>query len=119
MENKINQKKGGRPQRPNGLTVVVRIRMTQKDFEICKEKAQQANLPLSKFARIMLREGRVFNTFSKEIQGYLKILIGMSNNLNQLTRLSHTYSLTNLEQQVQEIAYHIKAIIDQYNIKNN
>lgn len=67
MENKTNQKKGGRPQSPNGLTIVVRIRMTQKDFDVFKEKAHQANLPLSKFARIMLREGRVVNTFSKEL----------------------------------------------------
>jgi hypothetical protein len=52
---KSNQsKKGGRPIRPDGLAIVIRIRMTQEDFDMCKEKAQQANLPLSKFARIMI-----------------------------------------------------------------
>jgi hypothetical protein len=49
MENQINQKKE-EDLKPNGLTIVLRIRMTQEDFDICKEKAQQANLPLSKFA---------------------------------------------------------------------
>jgi hypothetical protein len=90
--------------------------MTQEDFDMCKEKAQQANLPLSKFARIMILDKNHINTFSHESAKLRSTLIGMANNLNQLTKLAHTYSLTNLEKETLEVYAKIITLIDQYYI---
>lgn len=118
MENKTNQKKRGRPKNPNGQTLRIRIRMTKEDFDRCKENARRANLPLSKFARIMILDGKHINTFSHESDKLRSTFIGMANNLNQLTKLAHTYSLTNLEKETQEVYVKIITLIDQYYINN-
>lgn len=117
MENQIKQKKAGRPIKHNGLTIILTIRMTKEDFDSCKQKAEQANISIASYIRNIARDGVIINTFSKESTNHRTALIGIANNLNQLVKLAHTYSLTNLEKEAGETHANVKEIIDYYKIK--
>lgn len=58
------------------------IRISPKDKVIVKELAEKCSLPLSEYARKLLLNGKIILVDTEQ----KKILNGLANNLNQLTR---------------------------------
>lgn len=112
-----DKRKGGRPIKSKPLNQRLRIRMSESDINRCTENANRANLSLSEYVRGILVDGRVTNLFSEQEQKDKIQLIGMANNLNQLTQLAHTYSLPNLAKEAREVLNAIRNLLDRYHTK--
>lgn len=75
----------------------ISLRVTEVESEKYKEKAKIAGLNLSDYIRELFENGQVIlseksltdSNKTVEINQKLKLLIGMGNNLNQLTKYTH------------------------------
>jgi hypothetical protein len=116
MEEISKSKAGGRPVKIDKLSKRVRVRMSEKDMIQCRKKAQQANLSLPEYIRVIVVKGKVSNIFSDEEQQHKIQLIGMANNLNQLTKEAHTYGLVSVEHDLKESLRDVREILDRYKL---
>ena len=86
-----NRKKGGRP--PTGrvrkLSKSVTVKFSKPSYEALKLRARKANRKLAEYIRESALNGEVVSGHNTETVAIAKNLIGMANNLNQLTKLSH------------------------------
>lgn len=78
----------------------VEIRVSQKEKTDIENQAKKLGLGVSEYARQFLIKGYVFQPLNSEVENEKKVeenqsfldkktLIGLANNLNQLTRYSH------------------------------
>lgn len=91
---KQNRKKGGRP--PTGrihkLSKSVTVKFSKPSYEALRLRARKANRKLAEYIRESALNGEVVSGHNAETIAIAKNLIGMANNLNQLTKLSHQAS---------------------------
>ena len=84
-----DKKKGGRP--PTGrvrkLSKSVTVKFSKPSYEALR--ARKANRKLAEYIRESALNGEVASGHNAETVAIAKNLIGMANNLNQLTKLSH------------------------------
>lgn len=87
----IKQKntKGGRPKKTIRRERTTGIRFTKTEHFIVKEKASKAGLKITVYVRQMAIQGTVKSRMSEEESRFVRQLVGMSNNLNQLTKSCH------------------------------
>lgn len=73
------------------------LRLDDKEFELLKAKAEGFGLPLAKFVRVSLlglpKPAKRIHDLPVVDPTLLRQLIGIGNNVNQLTRYAHTVSL--------------------------
>ncbi len=65
------------------------IRLTKPEYFIVKHKAQKARLKISAYVRFMAINGKVMQRLNEEERHFVRQLVGISNNLNQLTKKAH------------------------------
>ena len=86
-----DKKKGGRP--PTGrvrkLSKSVTVKFSKPSYEALRLRARKANRKLAEYIRESALNGEVVSGHNTETVAIAKNLIGMANNLNQLTKLSH------------------------------
>jgi len=86
-----DKKKGGRP--PTGrvrkLSKSVTVKFSKPSYEALRLRARKANHKLAEYIRESALNGEVASGHNAETVAIAKNLIGMANNLNQLTKLSH------------------------------
>ena len=86
-----DKKKGGRP--PTGrihkLSKSVTVKFSKPSYEALRLRARKANRKLAEYIRESALNGEVVSGHNTETIAIAKNLIGMANNLNQLTKLSH------------------------------
>ena len=86
-----DKRKGGRP--PTGrvrkLSKSVTVKFSKPSYEALKLRARKANRKLAEYIRESALNGEVVSGHNAETVAIAKNLIGMANNLNQLTKLSH------------------------------
>ena len=86
-----DKKKGGRP--PTGrihkLSKSVTVKFSKPNYEALRLRARKANRKLAEYIRESALNGEVVSGHNAETVAIAKRLIGMANNLNQLTKLSH------------------------------
>ena len=80
---------------------ILKFRVSENDILDLEMKARMAGLSVSEYVRKRAFDYEVKENLSPETR---KVLVGIGNNLNQLTRLAHTGSLDILT---------IRAIIEQ------
>ena len=114
MEKITKHNTGGRPPKMLKLSKRIRLRMSENDINLCMKKAQQVKLSLPEYIRTIVLKGKVTNLFSDEEQQAKLQLIGMANNLNQLTKEAHTYGLVSVENEVKESLRGVREILDRY-----
>jgi len=85
----VKRKKAGRPTKRVKKEVKVTIRLSRQDHFIVREKATNAGLKMSAYIRKVSIETRILPRLTEEERDAVKHLIGMSNNLNQLTKACH------------------------------
>jgi len=93
MEKKRRPWKGGRPAKIIKRKLVIGVRLTTEEHFIVKQKAEKAGLSFSRYLREMGIKGEVKKRLTEEDRQIVLHIIGMSNNLNQLTKLAHQQGL--------------------------
>lgn len=81
--------KGGRPKKLVKRERTTGVRFTKLEHFIVREKASKAGLKLTAYVRQMAIHGMVKTRLTEEESCFVRQLIGMSSNLNQLTKNAH------------------------------
>ena len=81
--------KGGRPKVRVRRETHVKVRMTATDRFMIAAKAKDAGMRLSDWIRAAARAAKVVARLRPEDLQIMRMLTGMANNLNQLTKLAH------------------------------
>lgn len=85
--------KGGRPVKKIKREKIIMVRLSKTDHFIIEGKANKAGIKISDWFRQAAKAGKVTPRISPEDLKVFRVLAGMANNLNQLTRLSHEQGL--------------------------
>ena len=84
-----NKKPGGRPAKTITKDIRAAIRFSKTEHFIVRQKALKAGLKVSVYIRQIAIEGLVTNRLSEEERHFVRQLIGVSYNLNQLAKNSN------------------------------
>lgn len=105
--------KGGRPPKAIRRSVSLLIRFTPMEKLLIDGKAKKAGLKTSEWIRSAAKSARIVQRLTPEQLGYLKMLSGLANNLNQLTRLAHASGLLSLAGQCRALFADVKEVLTQ------
>jgi len=81
-------KKAGRPAKTIKKDIRTAVRFRKAEFFVIRQKGTRAGVKPSAFIRQKAIEGVVSNKLSEEDRHFVRQLIGMANNLNQLAKNS-------------------------------
>lgn len=113
---KQNRKKSGRP--PTGrihkLSKSVTVKFSKPSYEALRLRARKANRKLAEYIRESALNGEVVSGHNAETVAIAKNLIGMANNLNQLTKLSHQRGFHETHVYVMDLLKKLKVILCEY-----
>ena len=111
-----DKKKGGRP--PTGrihkLSKSVTVKFSKPNYEALRLRARKAKRKLAEYIRESALNGEVVSGHNAETVAIAKNLIGMANNLNQLTKLSHQRGFHETHVYVMDLLRKLKAILCEY-----
>ena len=109
-----DKKKGGRP--PTGrvrkLSKSVTVKFSKPSYEALRLRARKANRKLAEYIRESALNGEVVSGHNAETVAMN--LIGMANNLNQLTKLSHQRGFHETHVYVVDLLRRLKSILGEY-----
>ena len=107
-----DKRKGGRPPtgRVHKLSKSVTVKFSKPSYEALKLRARKANRKLTEYIRESALNGEVVSGHNTETVAIAKNLIGMANNLNQLTKLSHQRGFHETHVYVVDLLRRLKAI---------
>ncbi|MGN6340042.1 MAG: plasmid mobilization protein [Ginsengibacter sp.] len=88
-EETITTRSGGRPKKSVKRDIVKGVRFTKAEFYVAKQKAAKAGIGISSFIRQMAINGKIKPLLDEEERQFVRQLIGIANNLNQLTKKGH------------------------------
>ncbi len=89
---------GGRPRKTEKRNIIKGIRFTKTEYEIIQQKAKSINVGDTSYIRQMSLQEKVNSKMDEEERLFARQLIGMANNLNQLTKKAHQEGLFSLIQ---------------------
>ena len=108
-----DKRKGGRP--PTGrvrkLSKSVTVKFSKPSYEALRLRARKANRKLAEYIRESALNGEVVSGHNAETVAIAKNLIGMANNLNQL---SHQRGFHETHVYVVDLLRRLKAILGEY-----
>ena len=84
---------GGRPKQMIKRESATGVRFTKAEYFIIQQKASRAGMKITTYIREMALNGKVTATINEEERQFVRQLIGISNNLNQLTKKGHQEGL--------------------------
>ena len=103
----------GRPEKEKTkLSCSINLKLTEKDFNSVKEKAERLGMKATQYAREMVLKGSVRLRFSLEELDLMRKLSGMANNLNQIAKQANKSGLANTAMEVISITTKIKKLLD-------
>ncbi|WDF69597.1 plasmid mobilization relaxosome protein MobC [Sphingobacterium oryzagri] len=91
----IKQKRG-RPKKAITRSISLVVRITPIERMLIEGKAKNAGLQISDWFRQSAKTSVIRPRLSKEEAGFLRMMSGIANNLNQLTKLAHKSGLVSL-----------------------
>ena len=95
--------RGGRPKKVIKRDAVLVVRLTQIERMLIAGRAREAGMSPSEWFRKSAKTARVMARFSPEDAANLRMLSGMANNLNQLTKLAHQEGLLSVQRRCREL----------------
>ncbi|RYY26220.1 MAG: plasmid mobilization relaxosome protein MobC [Sphingobacteriaceae bacterium] len=95
--------KGGRPKKVIKRDAVLVVRLTQIERMLIAGRAREAGMSPSEWFRKSAKSAKVMARFSAEDAATLRMLSGMANNLNQLTKLAHQEGLVSVQDRCREL----------------
>ncbi len=81
--------KNGRPKKAVRKEIIRSIRFSKTEYFIVKQNASRSGLKITAYVRQMALQGKIISRLSEEERQLVRQLIGMANNLNQLTKKGH------------------------------
>ncbi|WP_197285468.1 plasmid mobilization relaxosome protein MobC [Pedobacter sp. R20-19] len=116
MEERLNaaKSKGGRPVKKIKREKIIMVRLSKTDHFIIEGKANKAGIKISDWFRQAAKAGKVSPRISPEDLKVFRMLAGMANNLNQLTKLSHEQGLLVFQKKCRELMGKIHKLINNY-----
>lgn len=96
-ENKKKFNKGGRPRKVVKKTKRISIACALSDLKVVQYKAKEHQLKISQYGLKLMLEEPLPKKISIELMNEIRILTNMSNNLNQLTKITHINGSVGLE----------------------
>ena len=84
---------GGRPRKIIKRESATGVRLTKAEYFAVKQKALKAGMRVTGYIREMALNGNVVARTSEEERHFIRQLIGISNNLNQLAKKAHQEGL--------------------------
>lgn len=86
-------RKNGRPKKQVKKEIIKSIRFSKAEYFIIKQKASKAGTKITFYIRQMAVEGKIISRLNDDERLFVRQLIGMANNLNQLTKKGHQEGL--------------------------
>jgi hypothetical protein len=86
---RVKRKKAGRPAKTIKKEIRACVRFTRPEYFTIKEKAAKAGLKVSAYIRQVAIYATVTPRLTDEERKFVRQLIGMANNLNQLAKSCH------------------------------
>ena len=89
--NQDNKKPKGRPAVAEGkrLSKAVTVKFSKKDYEILRTRSRKANRRLAEYIRESALQSEAVHTCTEMDLKEYRTLVGLANNLNQLTKMAH------------------------------
>ncbi len=116
MEDKRKIKARGRPKASSlhKLTKSVTVKFSKPDYERLLRRSRQANRTLAEYIRDSAFEAQIVAKHSTEEATTMRNLVGIANNLNQLTKLSHQMGFYRTNEMITALLHKLKEIMQQY-----
>jgi hypothetical protein len=108
---KTTRKKGGRPPKKIKRCHIYMIRLTDLEQFTIATKAKNAGTTISDFFRKSAQKAKVISRLSNDEVGYMRVLAGMANNLNQLTHLAHVNGLLSVQRNCRTLMAEINELL--------
>ena len=91
IRNQDKKKHGGRPTVADGkrLSKVVTVKFSMKDYELLKVRSKKANKRMAEFVHESALQSEVVQPRTEADMKEYRTLVGLANNLNQLTKMAH------------------------------
>lgn len=90
---KKKEKKAGRPEKIIKKEIRACVRFSKTEYFVIREKASKAGQKVSEYMRHIAINGQVKPRLADEEREFIRQLIRMANNLNQLTKACHQQGL--------------------------
>ena len=113
--NEKQRNKGGRPIKKIKRESHIRVRLTSSEHFLISEKSTKAGMRISDWFRRSALRSKVLSRMSADDLKNLRMLSGMANNLNQLTRLAHSQGLLVVERRCRELLVLIDNVLKTMN----
>ena len=107
--------KGGRPKKVIKRTCILVIRLTSTELMLIKGKAKEAGHTLSSWVRQASKRANIVVRLTPSDMGYLRMLAGVANNLNQMTHLAHKEGLLYHQRNCREVVSKISELLNRLN----
>ena len=105
------KKKVGRPVKAVKKEVRACVRFTRPEYFIIKEKAANAGMTTSFYMREVAIHAQVTTQLTEEERQFVRQLIGMANNLNQLAKSCHQEGALKAMVYFQSYREHLDALL--------
>ena len=118
----LNTKKhGGRPTvaETRRLSKAVTVKFSKKDYEMLMDRSRKAHLHLAEYIRTSVLHSEVRQPPTEASARDYHALVGMANNLNQLTKMAHQQGITYVFMPLSSLLGDISHIVREYRQDNN
>lgn len=113
LKTEIKEKhKGGRPKKDIKRDYTLSVRMTKMERLRIEGKAKKAGMKTTEWFRQAAKSAEVKPRLTPAEVKHLAMLAGLSNNLNQLTRLAHIKGITYILEALQKMLTDINKLVD-------
>lgn len=103
--------KGGRPPKGIKRNVLMVVRLTPSEKIVIDSRARKAGITPSEWFRKAAKMAQIVPRLLPAELTWLKMLSGLANNLNQLTKLAHTVGLLTLAQQCRALFAQVEELL--------
>lgn len=107
----VKKRAPGRPKKGIKRSGMLMVRLTPTERLLIEDKSRKAGMKPSEWFRKSAKNAKVTPCFSTEETGWLRMLAGLANNLNQLTRLAHIQGLLSLSGKCREMLKLINEVL--------
>jgi len=107
--------KGGRPKIAIKREAFIRVRLTATEHFVIAGRAKDAGMKISDWFRSAARAARVIARLKPEDLQIMRMLTGMANNLNQLTKLAHRDGLLSVARKCDGVMTEIDQALKYFN----
>ncbi|HUS01702.1 MAG TPA: plasmid mobilization relaxosome protein MobC [Chitinophagaceae bacterium] len=80
---------GGRPKKQVKREIITGVRFTKVEYFAVKHKASKSGMKITLYIREMALQGKIISRLTEEERQFVRQLIGIANNINQLTKKGH------------------------------